>query len=152
MVAPLRGLAFRGVVWYQGESNYNEASRYACLFPQMISAWRRHFSLPNLTFLFVQVSTWLNAFIPISQIRTAQLSALQLNNTGVAYAYDIGDIASPYNNIHPRNKQTLGARLSSVANSIAYGQPGNTDHMYYKKKKKQTVSTHSTTQAVNIVL
>lgn len=40
---------------------------------------------------------------------------LDLPNTALATAIDLGDITSPFTNIHPRNKQTLGARLAANA-------------------------------------
>lgn len=44
-----------------------------------------------------------------------QATVLDLQNTALASAIDLGDASSPYMNIHPRNKQTLGARLAANA-------------------------------------
>ena len=40
MLHPLIGLAMRGVIWYQGEDNYNRASTYADMFSALIRGWR----------------------------------------------------------------------------------------------------------------
>lgn len=81
-------MQMKGVVFYQGEANTansTSADQYACLFPQMIQAWRKALGAPSLYFSFVQLSTWC-ALPPQSlpQMREAQLAALKLPN--VAYA------------------------------------------------------------------
>ncbi len=41
MIAPLIPFAFKGVIWYQGESNASRAGQYRTLFPDLIRDWRR---------------------------------------------------------------------------------------------------------------
>ena len=55
MIAPLRKYAFRGVLWYQGESNTAAPDAYGRLFPALIKNWRETFDQPDLPFLFVQL-------------------------------------------------------------------------------------------------
>jgi sialate O-acetylesterase len=117
LIAPLQGLAVRGVLWYQGESNTGRAAAYAGGFQRLIQDWRGQFQQPQLPFLFVQLA----AFLPLqdnrlgqggwAELRDAQAQALKLPHTGMAVAIDVGDA----DDIHPRNKRTLGQRLAALA-------------------------------------
>ncbi|MDR7267926.1 sialate O-acetylesterase [Pelomonas saccharophila] len=117
LIAPLNGLAIRGVLWYQGESNTGRAAAYADGFQRLIKDWRVQFRQPNLPFFFVQLASYL----PLqnnrpghggwAELRDAQAQALKLPHTGMAVAIDVGEA----NDIHPRNKRTLGQRLAGLA-------------------------------------
>merc|ERR1712232_593037 len=73
MIAPytVGPMAVSGFTWYQGENNAGDAASandYACLFPAMISEWRRAFRNPEAYFGFIQISTWCpNGNIPLVQ-------------------------------------------------------------------------------------
>jgi len=120
MIAPLTPLAIRGVIWYQGEANSGErAPLYAHLFPTMIEDWRRAWGEGDFPFLFVQIANWNTE--PDGrwpEVRDAQRKTLALRNTGMAVTIDIGDAVD----IHPKNKQDVGLRLSLAARAIAYGE------------------------------
>ncbi|HEY1392578.1 MAG TPA: sialate O-acetylesterase [Methylibium sp.] len=117
LIAPLHGLAVRGVLWYQGEENSGRAAAYADGFKRLIQDWRAQFGDPNLPFFFVQLAAWL----PLAdnrpdgngwaELRASQAAALALPHTGMATAIDVGDAVD----IHPRNKRTLGQRLAALA-------------------------------------
>jgi sialate O-acetylesterase len=124
MLAPLVPFAVRGAIWYQGESNAGAAYEYRTLFPVMIEDWRRHWNY-DMPFLAVQLapfkkinpepmeSDW-------AELREAQLMATQkLPNVGMAVITDVG----AENDIHPKKKEPVGARLALLARRIAYGQP-----------------------------
>jgi len=115
-------MALSGFVFYQGEANTANATtaeQYACLFPQMITAWRQAFGLPTAYFGFVQLSTW--CCLPpesLPQMREAQMAALALPNVGYATNADHGMGC----NIHPAAKQYVGKRLAASALAIAHEQ------------------------------
>ena len=124
MIAPLIPYAFRGAIWYQGESNAGRADQYRTLFPDMIRNWRRDWGQGDFTFLAVQLapftkilpepkdSTW-------AELREAQLIATRvLPKVGLAVITDVGE----QNDIHPRKKQPVGARLALAARHLAYGE------------------------------
>jgi sialate O-acetylesterase len=123
MIAPLGSFPIRGVIWYQGEANVDRASEYRELFPALIRAWRTHWGMENLPFHFVQLANFkdVEEFPGESswaELREAQALALQLPNTGMAVAIDVGDALD----IHPRNKQTVGHRLATSALYGVYGR------------------------------
>ena len=117
LIAPLHGLAVRGVLWYQGEENSGRAAAYADGFKRLIQDWRSQFGNPGLPFFFVQLASWL----PLAdnqpgaggwaELRESQAAALALPHTGMATAIDVGDAVD----IHPRDKRTLGHRLAALA-------------------------------------
>jgi sialate O-acetylesterase len=121
MIVPLLTMRFKGVAWYQGENNAFDTENYKCLFPAMIQDWRDKFVIPDLPFYFVQIA----AYAPgktYPELRLSQEAALKLTNTGMASAIDLGDPQSPAGAIHPRDKQTVGFRLASIALAHLYGQ------------------------------
>lgn len=124
MIAPLKNYALRGVLWYQGESNgdrLEDALEYKTLFPALIRDWRTQWAQKELPFLYVQLTSYRDTATVPSQglwpwVRYAQQSALALPNTGMAVIYDVGDAKD----IHPKNKQDVGVRLSLLARKIVY--------------------------------
>lgn len=125
MLNPLIPYAIEGVIWYQGESNAGRAYQYRKTFPLMIQDWRQHWGY-DFPFLFVQLASF-NAANGDSQhgsnwaeLREAQTMTLQLPNTGMAVASDIGEATD----IHPKNKLDVGNRLAAEAMRVAYGKRG----------------------------
>lgn len=123
MVAPLIPYGIRGVIWYQGESNAQRAYQYRSLFPAMIRGWREAWGQGDFPFLFVQLANFMAvkpepADDAWAELREAQLMTLSLPKTGMAVAIDIGEA----DNIHPANKQEVGARLALAARHVAYGE------------------------------
>src|SRR5258708_7123092 len=60
MIAPLGRSSFKGVVWYQGESNSAHPETYPALLGTMISEWRKQFGQPKLPFFIVQLPEYAN--------------------------------------------------------------------------------------------
>lgn len=123
MVNPLRKFPVKGCIWYQGCNNVGRDAQYAVLFPQMVKGWRDAFNNPDMPFYFVQLAGYLapNYCQPDSKwaaLRNSQLSVLNLDNTGVAVAIDLGNPGD----IHPKNKQEVARRLSLLARNKTYGQ------------------------------
>ncbi len=118
IIAPIIPFGIRGVLWYQGESNAYRAYQYRDLFPAMITQWRKKWAQGDFPFLFVQLANYHFEPQVFPELREAQSMALSLPHTAMAVAIDIGDSAD----IHPRNKQEVGRRLSLAAQKIAYGE------------------------------
>jgi sialate O-acetylesterase len=122
-IAPLQPYAIKGVIWYQGESNVEHATEYADLLPALIKDWRKKWGQGDFPFLVVQLANYYpEAAEPResewAELRASQMAALALPNTGIATAIDLGEA----NNIHPKNKQDVAARLALAARKIAYGE------------------------------
>ncbi len=116
MINPLIPYAFQGILWYQGESNADRAFQYRKAFPLLINGWRQKWNNGNFPFYFVQLATYntsgnSNEGCGWAELREAQTQTLEIPNTGMCVTTDIGDPTD----IHPKNKQDVGKRLSSIA-------------------------------------
>ncbi len=123
MIAPLTNFRFKGVVWYQGESDRGSAREYYRLLPTLIADWRARFG-SQLPFVVVQIASFLQQkALPVesswADIREAQrLTVNSTAATGLVSTIDVGD----GNSLHPLNKQAVGYRAALVARRIAYGE------------------------------
>ena len=127
MIHPLVQFPIKGALWYQGESNADrleDAVAYRPLFSTMITSWRKEWGIGDFPFLWVQLANYMAPDAePATQsawatLREAQTAALSLPHTAQAVIIDLGE----EKDIHPRNKQDVGARLALAARKIAYGQ------------------------------
>lgn len=125
MIAPLIGVAMRGVIWYQGETNaiFRTAWQYRKLLPALIRDWRRQWNIGTFPFLFVQIANHCDvqcepAADLWAEVRESQLLTLREPNTAMVVAIDLGESLA----IHPANKQDVGKRLALAALAKAYGR------------------------------
>ena len=119
MVAPAVDFGIKGVIWYQGVSNSRKdrASLYNKVFSTLIEDWRRQWGEGDFPFLFTQISSFKsNGTEDWPTVRDGQRRTLSLINTGMAVTIDVGDPE----NVHPSDKQTVGARLALAARALAY--------------------------------
>jgi len=124
MITPYFNMRIKGWIWYQGESNVGNYQEYACLFQNMITDWRNKFG-QQFAFFLVQLAQYTQAAPNnnnLAEMRLVQADTVaKVTNTGMATAIDIGDFFNnPFGNIHPRNKQDVGYRLSLVARALTY--------------------------------
>jgi sialate O-acetylesterase len=123
MINPLVQFPIKGVIWYQGENNAGNYIKYRSLFPAMIKDWRNKWNVGDFTFLFVQLANYMEPSQFPQQstwagLREAQTMTLAEPKTGMAVIIDIGEAK----NIHPRNKDDVGYRLSLAALKVTYGK------------------------------
>jgi sialate O-acetylesterase len=130
MIHPLLNYRIKGAIWYQGESNAERAYQYRKLFPAMVKSWRRDWESGDFPFYFVQISPH-KSQNPV--IRESQLMSMdRIRSSGMVVTTDNGDA----NNIHPRNKELVGKRLSYWALNKDYNQSQiTTSGPLYKKMK-----------------
>ena len=124
MIAPLEPYTLRGVAWYQGESNTEDAPHYAKLMTAWMADWRKRFDAPQLPFLIVQLANYgavdtAPTESGYAELRDAQRAVVAKDaHAGLAVAIDIGERTD----IHPANKQELGRRLARAARHVVYGE------------------------------
>ena len=115
-IDPIKSYPFKGVIWYQGESNSDQIALHEKLFKMLVKDWRNQFNNPDLPFYYVQLSSmerpgW-GAF------RDSQRRLLSIPNTGMAVSSDVGHKTD----VHPRQKWVVGKRLSNIALAKTYGK------------------------------
>jgi len=124
MINPLIPFAIRGAIWYQGESNGSEGVTYYQKKQALIGGWRQLWKQGNFPFYFVQLANFRTSGDDPkmgdgwARLREAQVDTLKVDNTGMACIIDIGEA----NDIHPKNKQDVGARLALWALAKDYGK------------------------------
>lgn len=119
MIAPLGQVALAGVLWYQGESDAAEPSRYPALFGALSTSWREQFRRADLPFVLCQLAGY---GLPGEHrdwpgLRAAQEDCCRQPEVFMASAIDLGD----QGDIHPGRKREVGRRAAAVALKHVYG-------------------------------
>lgn len=110
-----------GVLWYQGESDFEHPHAYYTLLTKLIRNWRELWWDDHIPFIIGQLpvyagnepdgDSW-------SVIREAQMRVYDtVKNTGLAVLMDLGDP----DDIHPMNKKEVGHRFAMQALDMVYG-------------------------------
>ena len=130
MLHPVIGYGIKGMIWYQGESNYDRPDQYETLFPAAVKLWRSQWNEGNFPFYYVQIAPYNYAQLPpyhvggkynSAYLRDAQRKALeQIPNAAMAVLMDLGDEAT----IHPPHKKEVGQRLALLALAKTYNLKG----------------------------
>lgn len=122
MIAPLAPFPFRGVIWYQGEDNAGDYTAYAALLPAMIADWRTWWRR-ELPFVIVQLPAYNHQRQPEgttwAAMREVQSAiASKVPGCGIAITLDNTDP----DQLHPKNKRTVGERSAGIALRQVYGR------------------------------
>jgi len=112
-IEPIKHFRFKGVVWYQGETDAiteGSVKRYETFLPSLISDWRANFQNVQLPFILVQLprynkSTW--PALREIQRRTQQL----VSDSYLTVTIDLGE----EQDIHPGDKLPIGFRSAILA-------------------------------------
>lgn len=133
MIYPLADYNFKGILWYQGESNVSDRVNHKKLFPQMVELWRNLFGDSDMPFIFTQLAPYISDVNYSRELfREVQLDTmLNVPNTAMAVITDSGD---PYN-IHPMDKSQVGLRLAKAAWALAYGGTGEYSGPLYRSMR-----------------
>ncbi|MDG2254295.1 MAG: sialate O-acetylesterase [Opitutaceae bacterium] len=124
MIHPFAGYTIQGAIWYQGEANAKKGKiPYDLTLPLMIRDWRAHWNDP-FYFNSVQLANFRKPSTePGTQDYWAQLQDRQrllldtTPKTGMAVINDVGEA----DDIHPKDKKTVGNRLARWALAKTYG-------------------------------
>lgn len=125
MIWPIRNYTFKGIIWYQGESNVGAHKTYAQRLATMVDLWRGDFGLGEIPFYFVEIAPY-DYDSPVQDgkgayLREAQFKAQALiPNSAMVSTNDAVETYERHN-IHPRNKDVVGHRLSYLALNLTYG-------------------------------
>jgi sialate O-acetylesterase len=116
-VQNLAPYTLRGMLWYQGEGNAGKPELYHKQLTQLVTSWRALWK-EELPFAWVQLPNYTSPGEGWPRVREAMLQTLALPKTGMAVTIDLGDAKD----IHPKNKQDVGKRLSLWALRTVYGK------------------------------
>jgi sialate O-acetylesterase len=124
LLKPVLNTGISGIIWYQGEANYQAASDYRYLFPWFITDWRKMMRNSETPLYFVQIpnhgdrlrnpvdSFW-------ADLRESQTAALALRNVHMVVAIDtVHQEPAP---LHPKEKREIAQRLLNLVRANQYG-------------------------------
>lgn len=119
-ILPIQRVAFRAILWYQGESNAANPDRYDEKFAAMIKEWRALFGL-QVPVICVEMPSYSDAAERTpdttgwAEIQRMQRDAPEsVPMCAVARAKDL---STPFE-LHPQRKQELGERLAKAAQRL----------------------------------
>lgn len=116
MIHPMRTFPFKGVLWYQGESNKCCTNgEYLAKFRALTAGWRREFGNPCLPFYYVQIAPNQVGHLSV-QLQQAEYER-EDSHSSMVVSFDVGSA----HQLHPRDKQTIGLRLALKALRNQYG-------------------------------
>ena len=122
-VAPIRRMAVKGAIWYQGESNcgrQEDPRDYAVKMRALVDGWRQAFGQTDLPFYYVQLPGG-GAGPGWPYLREQQRLALNTSpKVGMAVPIDL--LEEDPSEIHPANKMDVGMRLARLALAECYGK------------------------------
>jgi len=122
MLLPLAPFTFRGIIFYQGESNAKAGRgfQYRHLLPLVVADWRRAFGT-NLPFLAVMLPVFRGQReTEWAELRESQLVACRdTPGCGLACVLEFGAA----DKLHPPQKEGVGGRLAVLARGMVYGEP-----------------------------
>ncbi len=128
MLASLDGVAAKGVLWYQGESNAGnpaDAGAYASQINDLVQTFRKQSGQPALPFIAVELPEFMPAtddayqtyaFWPTLRQSTRTILDLPATSTVVPFGY--GDALD----IHPRDKRPVAQLLYEDMMRLAYSE------------------------------
>jgi sialate O-acetylesterase len=148
MIAPIAGFAMRGALWYQGESNLmgtnadNNYLEYPDMMAALVGGWRTVWDEGDFPFYFVQIAPFKYYGGKIHRVNSPEMlpefwtlqsrSARQIKNTGLAVTTDLVD---SLDDIHPRDKASVGHRLALLALHQTYGEKAVSSGPVFKGMK-----------------
>ncbi|WP_422350915.1 sialate O-acetylesterase [Flagellimonas sp.] len=112
MINPLVNYVLAGTLWYQGEANTG-SKVYEKTLEGLIDSWRQSWGR-DFPFYFVQIAPYQYGEDNFNgvEIRDAQRRVVDnVPNTGMVVISDV----SPVNDIHPKDKKSVGERLAKLA-------------------------------------
>ena len=120
-VAPLAGLAVRGVALNVGMANTPRATQAATLLPALINDWRKAWNRSDLPFVLLQQAKASHPNLDpraVSELRFAQTQTASVTSkTALVPTLDLSG------NITPEDLPALAARLSETAQALVADKP-----------------------------
>jgi sialate O-acetylesterase len=135
MIAPIVGFGMRGALWYQGEANVtgtniddNYYANYDSKMAALIGGWRELWGEGDFPFYFVEIAPF-EYYGKIHRVKSSESlpefwniqskAARHIKNTGMVVTTDLVD---DIDDIHPRDKSSVGHRLALLARDKTYGE------------------------------
>lgn len=127
MIHPLVPFAFKGTIWYQGESNVGRRKTYGKSLKGLINGWRKVFNNPDMSFHIVMLAPYTGydrqgkTIMPNDIWQKQMRVADEIEGSEVVTIHDTAEPKS-FTNLHPPGKLSVGNRLAENVLSKVYGK------------------------------
>jgi len=119
MIAPLLGMRFRGMVWYQGEANVADNAYYFDQLKLLIQTYRENFNAPNMAVTVIELAKatadHAEKWAPVKAAQ--QRAAKELENVAYSVSIDLGY----HVDVHPREKTEYARRAAEITLNKFFG-------------------------------
>ena len=117
MVAAFAPMAVRGMIWYQGCTNWfkKEGDVYCDKLHALYNGWSREFANKDLKIYLAQLAPWEQNWMEICMAQTKFCA--EEKNAALAVLADVGN----FRDIHPNDKEIVAKRLVLHALKRDYG-------------------------------
>lgn len=123
-ISPFTKFSIKGFLWYQGESNRDNAIQYKKLMIEFVKDLRNKWNKENLPFYYVEIAPYNyeseNGKSAAYMREIQQQIMKEIPNSGMITTLDIGHPRF----IHPVDKETVGKRLALMALGDTYKLKG----------------------------
>lgn len=119
MISPLIGMRFRGMLWYQGETNTQDSEYYFDQLSLLIETYRENFNAPTMCVTVIELAKSTSDRAPKWEpIKAAQWRASQeLSNVAYSCSIDLGY----HVDVHPKDKTMYAKRAADSTLSKFFG-------------------------------
>ena len=120
MFWPIRNYTYKGIIWYQGESNVGRPD-FEPLMKDMVKLWRSEIELGDIPFYMVEIAPfYYGENNDAARLREMQFRlSNEIPNSGLVSTCDLV-LPQERHNIHPRQKKLVGQRLAWMALNKTY--------------------------------
>ena len=120
MFWPIRNYTYKGIIWYQGESNVGRHD-FEPLMKDMVKLWRSEIALGDIPFYMVEIAPfYYGESNDAARLREMQFRlSNEIPNSGLVSTCDLA-LPQERHNIHPRQKKPVGQRLAWMALNKTY--------------------------------
>lgn len=120
MFWPIRNYTYKGIIWYQGESNVGRPD-FEPLMKDMVKLWRSEIALGDIPFYMVEIAPfYYGENNDAARLREMQFRlSNEIPNSGLVSTCDLA-LPQERHNIHPRQKKPVGQRLAWMALNKTY--------------------------------
>lgn len=122
MISGLVPYAIKGAIWYQGCANRRDGWEYLDKTVALVGGWRRAWGQGDFPYYLVQLAPFKYkdakaSVLPVIQEAQAHVPD-KVPNSGYTVINDVGNV----NDIHPKDKRTVGMRMADQVLDRVYGK------------------------------
>ncbi len=133
MIEPLLDMQFRGVVWYQGETNAGLPDAYAGELKFYIDIYRAIFNDFDMAFTLIELPRFQEIPDAWARVRQAQQQvAAETDHVCMSVSIDLGDMKD----IHPADKTVIAKRAADATLEAFFGLDRPSHPRVVKAEKK----------------